>query len=140
MCPQIMEQRKLHLSHRRDERNPSQVTDDFWIGAHRQKSGYPHAGDGKWLLHALRLNIDNLWRIVMLATEEGYLGSYSKVSTANLPFTAKTSVHAICIYTYDRNDYKDIMCIREALRELGIEQKIPYVIMVGQEQINLYYE
>jgi hypothetical protein len=65
------------------------------IGAHRQKPGYPHAGDGKWLLHALHPNIDNLWRIVMLATEEGYLGSYSKVSTTSLPFTIKTSIHII---------------------------------------------
>src|SRR5215475_12547949 len=129
-----MEQRKIHLSHKRDERHPSQVTDDFWIGAYRQRPDYPHAGDGKWLIHALRSNIDNLWRIVMLATEEGYLGSYSKVSTPSLPYTAKTNIHAICIYTYDRNDREDIMRIREALRELDIEQKIPYAIMVGQEQ------
>lgn len=125
---------------RRDERVPSQVTDDFWIEAHRQKPGYPQVGDGKWLLHALRSNIDNLWRIVMLATEEGHLGSYSKVSTASLPFTVTTNIHIICIYTYDRNDREDSMRIRAALLELGIEQKIPYAIMVGQEQIHLYSE
>jgi hypothetical protein len=132
-----MEQRKIH---QRDERHPSQVTDDFWIGAYRQRPDYPHAGDGKWLLHALRPNIDNLWRIVMLATEEGYLGSYSKVSTVSLPYTAQTGVHTICIYTYDRNDREDVMSIREALRELGIEQKIHYAIIADKEQINLYYE
>src|SRR5690348_7880567 len=59
----------------------------------------------------------------MLATEEGYLGSFSKVSTASLPFTVKTSIHAICVYTYDRHDREDILRIREALCELGIEQK-----------------
>ncbi len=135
-----MDRGESKLYSRHDERNPSQVTDDFWIGAYRQKPGYPHAGDGKWLLYALHPNIDNLWRIVRLATEEGYLGCFSKASTTSLPFTAKTSIHVICVYTYDRNDREDIMRIREALRELGIEQKIHYAIIDDQEQINLYYE
>lgn len=76
----------------------------------------------------------------MLATEEGYLGSYSKASTASLPSTAQTGVHTICIYTYDRNDREDVLRIREALRELGIEQKIQYAVIVDQKQIHLSYE
>jgi hypothetical protein len=135
-----MDQRVNSLNSERDERVPSQVSADFWIGAYRRVPGYPQAGAGKWLIHARSAHIDNLWRIVMLATEEGYLGSYSKVSTASLPYTEATGIYVICIYTYDRNDREDILRIREALRELGIEQKIQYAIILDKEQINLYYE
>jgi hypothetical protein len=124
----------------REERVLSQATDTYWISAQRQKPGYPRAGDGKWLVHARSIGIDNLWRIVKQATEEGYLGSGSKVSTPMLPYTRETGIHIICIYTYDRQDYEDIMRIRAALRTLGIEQKIDYAILTDQEQIILYHE
>src|SRR3954469_379682 len=104
-----MDQEERTFSHQQDERAPSQVADDYWIGALRQKPGYPHAGAGKWMIHARRSHIDNLWRILKLATEEGYLGSLSKVSTTSLPYTAHTGIHTICVYTYDKEDIEDIM-------------------------------
>jgi histidyl-tRNA synthetase len=61
------------------------------------------------------------------ATEEGLLGKYSKVATAipnlNAP-TPKNTV--ICVYTYDHDDRKDVMRIRDELRKMGFTSKIPY--------------
>ena len=122
----------------RDERAPSQVTDDLWICAYRQHNVYPRQVGGKWLLHARHEHIDNLWRILALATEEGYLGSFSKVSTATLPFTAETGIHVACIYTYNSEDHKDIMCVRAALSELGIMHKLSYEIWINREPVTLY--
>lgn len=106
------------LNPRRDERNPSQVTDDCWIDTYRQGPGDLYTGDGTWVIYALRPSIDSLWRIVMLATEEGYLGSSATVSTATFSWTAQTTIHAICIRTDDRNDREEAMRIRGVLREL----------------------
>ena len=81
-----------------------------------------------------------LWKIIALATEEGCLGNLSKVSTSALPFTVRTGVYVICIYTYDNNDYADVMRVRTMLYEVGITSSIPYVTWTGtgQEETILY--
>lgn len=128
------------MEHQHDERQPSQVTDDAWIVTYRRHYDYPPTAQGKWLIYATRDKIDNLWKIITLATEEGYLGSFSKVSTAGLAYTASSGVHTICVYTHDCNDLDDIQRIRAMLRELGITQKISYKAWTRQELITLYNE
>ena len=128
------------MDYQRDERQPSQVADDDWIIALRRNDISSYGINGKWLIHAQREKIDNIWKIIALATEEGCLGSFSKVSTTALTFTAQTGVHTICIYTYNSSDYDDVMRVRATLRELGITSSIPYVTWTGQEQTTLYNE
>ena len=120
-----------------DRRQPSQVTDDAWLLTYRQQQNYPCMAKGKWLIYATRDKIDNLWKIVTLATEEGCLGSFSKVSTANLAYTAQTGVHLICVYTYDSEDHDDIMRVRSALYDLGITHPIYYEIWNGQQMVKI---
>lgn len=124
-----------------EKRVPSQITTgDDWLVAYRKHDDYPGVAKGKWLVHATKEKIDNLWQIIALATEEGYLGSFSKVSTASLPDTAKTGIHVICIYTYDSNDYEDIMRVRDMLREINIMQPLSYQTWHANEIIPLYKE
>lgn len=128
------------MDYQRDERQPSQVADNDWIIALRRNDIFSNGTNGKWLIHAQKEKIDNIWQIIAQATKEGYLGSLSKVSTTALAFTAQTGVHAICIYTYNSSDYDDVMRVRAMLRELGITSSIPYVTWTGQEQKTLYNE
>lgn len=128
------------MDYRRDERQPSQVTDDDWIIALRRQNSSSYGTNGKWMIHAQKEKIDAIWQIIALATEEGCLGCFSKVSTVALAFTAKTGVHAICLYTYNSSDCDDVMRVRATLRELGVTSSIPYVTWTGQEQTILYQE
>jgi hypothetical protein len=128
------------MDYQHDERQPSQVVDDDWIIALRRSTISSYGSNGKWLIHAQREKIDNIWKIIALATEEGCLGNSSKVSTTALAFTAETGVHTICIYTYNSSDYDDVMRVRATLRELGITPSIPYISWTGQEQTTLYNE
>jgi Domain of unknown function (DUF1917) len=124
-----------------DTRLPSQITTgDGWLFVYQKLGDYPRLARGKWLVHTTRERIDNLWQIIALATEEGYLGSFSKVSTAGLQDTAKTGVHVICMYTYDSNDREDIMRIRAALREMNIIQPLSYQTWNANEIVTLYKE
>ena len=131
----------MKMDELRDQRLPSQViTGNDWLFVYRQSDDYPRLARGKWLVHATRERIDNLWQIIVLATEEGYLGSFSKVSTAALPDTARTGVHSICMYTYDSNDREDIMRVRAALREMNIRQPLSYQTWNTKEIVTLYKE
>src|SRR5689334_15556098 len=120
---------------------PSQVTTgDGWHFAYRQKDDYPCEAKGKWIVYARRDKIDNLWQLLRLATEEGYLGSFSKVSTAVLSETAKTGVHTICIYSYDAEDRDDIMRIREFLRDMNIMTPLEYQTWNAEKMVTIYKE
>jgi len=120
---------------------PSQATADAdWLFAYRHQDDYPQQAKGKWLIHATRERIDNLWQLIALATEEGYLGSFSKVSTASLPDTAKTGIHVICIYTYNCNDRDDIMRVRTALHEMNILHPLSYQTWDANTTVTLYKE
>lgn len=74
-----------------------------------------------------RARIDELWATIRKATEEGYIGSQAKVSTARPnPNSADPSKHVICVYTDDADDEADIREVRQVLRDLGVSWKIPY--------------
>ncbi len=128
------------MEHQCDRRPPSQVSNNAWLVAYRQQQNYPCIANGKWLVYATRDKIDNLWKIIALATDEGYLGSFSKVSTIGLPDTTKTGIHIICIYTYDPEDREDIIRVRTALRELNITHPIPYQTWNPKTIVTLYKE
>lgn len=108
---------------------PSKETLLPWIEAERLMGRYPAAneGCGKWLIFARRDVIDELWEKIGRTTMKGELGGAAKVSTAwDNPNAVSKDIHVICVYTYDVNDLIDVRRVREVLRQLGVEAKIPY--------------
>ena len=112
-----------------DNRNPSKVTDVYWIYAERKKEVYPEATirSGKWLIFVSPGRLDALWRKIKYATENGKLGYESKTTTAKPNSLAgKSRQKVICVYTYDWTDEEDVRRVRSELKKLGIVWRIPY--------------
>lgn len=108
---------------------PYHVTDVYWIYAVRKKEPYPSPTprSGKWLAFGNPEEIDLLWAKIKTATEQGKLGGYSKVATARMNFGAPSANRrVICVFTYDSEDLRDVMRVRQALRELGVTEKTGY--------------
>jgi len=135
------------------EDKPSQVTDVYWIHATRKKGQYPAGTQrcGKWLIFVPVERIDQVWAAIKEATEEGKLGSSSKVATAKPNSNARNlNQHVICVYTYDWVDVEDVRRVRHELRNLGIVDKLPYKTdedtlagkyrVTGHTRISKYYE
>jgi len=133
--------------------HPSQVRQVYWIYAKRKKGRYPKPShsSGKWLIFVPLERVDEIWAMIKTATEDGKLGGSSKVATAKEnPNAADRKTKVICVYTYDWTDKDDVKRIREALRSLGITQKIPYkadedtiegkYAVKGDKRISKYYE
>lgn len=111
------------------ESKPSEVTEVYWIYAIRKTGTYPPATDrsGKWLIFVHVKDVDEIWAKIKKATEEGELGSSSKVATAKPnPNSADPSRRVICVYTYDWTDREDVQRIGVALSQLGVKGKIYY--------------
>lgn len=134
-------------------KNPSTVTDAYWIYISRDNNDYPRptANCGKWLIFGNFASIDEVWQKIRKATKDGLLGSGSKVSTARPnPNSSNPNKFVICVYTYDATDDADRTRIREELRALGIVSKIPYKTdratiegkyeVKGNTKISSYYE
>lgn len=111
-----------------DERNPSEESESPWIYAHRKVGEYPSATkrNGKWLVFVPLDEVDEVWAVVKKATQDGTLGSSSKVATAYDNGLYDPHIKVICIYTYDWKNEEDVKRIREELRNLGITRKIAY--------------
>lgn len=112
-----------------DKAKPSQVTDRYWLIAHRKSGKYPKptVRSGKWLVFINNKDVDMVWSKIKKAVEEGILGSEAKVATAKSnPNATNAKSKVICVYTYDCADEQDVRRIREELRKLGITTKIPY--------------
>ncbi|EQD27651.1 hypothetical protein B2A_15157 [mine drainage metagenome] len=104
------------------------VTDEFWVYARRKgRTESPTERSGKWLIFVERSKANDLWDVVARATTEGLLGPSAKCGTArpNRNATDKSQT-VICVYTPDFDDRADVMRVRDALRELGVTQRIPY--------------
>lgn len=112
-----------------NNRNPSEVTDVYWIYAYRKIGNYLESTmhSGKWLIFVSPERLDAVWRKIKNATENGKLGNESKTATAKPNSLAgKSRQKVICVYTYDWTDEEDVKRIREELRKLDIFWKIPY--------------
>lgn len=132
---------------------PSQVTDVYWIYAENNVVSYPEDTErsGKWLIFVPNDKIDEIWMTIKKATENGLLVKASKVATSKPNPNAPTSKDkVICVYTYDCEDKKDVMRIRDGLRKIGFISKIPYKTdkatlenkysVKGDTRISTYYE
>lgn len=115
---------------RRDLRAPSTVVDGLWIWAENHVcipvEGRDDAG-GKWLVFAPVNEVDEWWRVVRRATEDGRLGEMAKVATAaSSPLTRSPHERVICVYTYDADDLADVACVLQELRRLGFRRRLSY--------------
>lgn len=120
-------QSKQGLSYK--DQNPSSVFDIYWIYAHCTDCSYPESTEnsGKWLIFVPNEEIDEKWRIIKKATEEGLLGRSSKVSTMKKSPIAKNSKEkVICVYTYNWKDETDVIKVRNVLTKLGFDQILVY--------------
>jgi hypothetical protein len=110
--------------------NPTELPDRDWLYAVRKKGTYPKPTDrsGKWLIFVPVEKVDALWKKVRAATEEGQLGDRSRVATGKepTPWAEEPDSKVIAVYTYDSEDKKDVMRIREKLRTLGFKQELHY--------------
>lgn len=133
------------------EKYPSRVVDDYWVDVENPS---PHHGwtanSGKWLLFIPMAKLDTVWQIIAGETLQGRLGIAAKSATAKKNDPAKSSsLKLICVYTYDASDEADVFRVRQRLRELGFEKKIPYktdkATQQGQysarnkERVSIYY-
>lgn len=93
------------------------------IYAVRQVGEYPDTTihSGKWMIFPHTTNVNEAWQRVKQATESGMLGNYSKVTKSG-----KNNEHLICVYTYNHTDETDRKRIRQALSEIGFNQKLYY--------------
>lgn len=130
---------------------PSEVHDSYWIYTSSNKPYHKRtARNGKWLVFVDKQEIDEVWKKIKVATENGLLGSSAKVSTMRPnQNSTNASKGVICVYTYDWKDEADVMRIREELRKVGITNKIPYKAdadtfagkyqVKGDKRISKYY-
>ncbi len=108
---------------------PTRTTQMYWIVEDAPEIR-PDAVDdelaGKWLIFLPADEVDAVWRRVRDATAEGDLGISAKVSTAKPNPDARDDRYVVYVYTADWRDEEEVMRVREALRALGVEDRIGY--------------
>lgn len=108
---------------------PTRTTQMYWIVEDAPEIR-PDAVDdelaGKWLIFLPADEVDAVWRRVRDATAEGDLGISAKVSTAKPNPDARDDRYVVYVYTADWRDEEEVMLVREALRALGVEDRIGY--------------
>ncbi len=108
---------------------PARTTQMYWI-VEDAPSARPNAVDdelaGKWLVFLPADEVDTVWRRVRDATAAGELGISAKVSTAKRNPDARDDRYVVYVYTADWRDEAEVMRVREALRALGVADRIGY--------------
>ena len=98
-----------------------------------------------------KLEVDEWWKRIRTALDQGALGALAKVSTARPnPNSIDPDIHVICIYTYDYDDLADVRRVRESLRLLGATWKMSYKSdqatsagqyrVRGNTRVSMFYE
>ncbi len=108
------------------KRNPSEVTDSYWVYAESNES-YPNPTEncGKWLVFDYTKNLDETWSKIAKAVEEGLLGSSAKSATAlPNPNATNQDIKVICVYTYDSEDKEDVARIAWELYNIGVAPRV----------------
>ena len=134
---------------------PSETFNKYWIfsensGVFNSKTTehtFPYAG--KWLLFIAPDKIDDVWEKIDKATQAGILGISSKCSTMAAHGLYGHREMVICVYTADHRDKKNVFHIRDELRKMGFDYKIPYKTnqttregkyAINGQKTSLYYE
>jgi hypothetical protein len=133
---------------------PSKDRSNFWISCTNKeikRRNPPTERCGKWLLFVPLAEIDAAWAKVEADIKLGNLSFSAKTSTAKRnPNAVDPNIKVICVYTPDSEYIEDVRRVRERLRVLGFNQKIPYKTDVatlqgcyqvnGSQRISSYYE
>ena len=110
--------------------SPTELPDRSWTFSFRKKGDYPKASqrDGKWLIFVPIDEVDEAWKKIRAATEEGQLGDRSRASTGTgkASFAQEPGSRVIEVYTYDSEDEKDVMRVRKKLKDLGFKSELRY--------------
>lgn len=87
---------------------------------------------------------------VKLLTPSWVFPNYPRWVKRENPNAPNRRTKVVCVYTYDCRDETDLRRIREALRSIGITQRIPYktdmdtiegkYVVRGDRRISKYYE
>ena len=121
---------------------PSRFTGDHYLhatGPEPENGGARRPG--KWLIFVSRSRIDALWDQIRRAVERGRLGHAAKVSTALPdPRSPDPKKHVILVYTSNEDDPTDVRRVRDALRQLGVNWRIPYKSDAAEGSAAKYYE
>jgi hypothetical protein len=123
---EIIKQRQIKESIKYINSKPSKCKKIYWIYATRQdKNSYPEStiNSGKYIIFCDSSEVNNTWLIIKTATEKGFLGDASKVSTKTAIRMRKnqskgSNKHVICIYTYSFYDYDDRNRIEKNLNKV----------------------
>lgn len=106
---------------------PSQVAGVYWIEAKCEVETLPPTSRaGRWIIPTTVSEVDALWEKIKAATRAGKLGYKSKVSTAPRDLGKDRNDRVIHVVTADADNTADVARVREALRELGINENIQY--------------
>lgn len=101
--------------------NPSQVTSHYWLYANNPKDKRvidPNL-TGKFMLFIDKNELDEKWKVVKKATEDGFFSYNSKCSTAKEnPNAIDTNKGLICIYTASIYDMEEIKRVERAIRKI----------------------
>ncbi|MBC6451295.1 putative phosphothreonine lyase domain-containing protein [Actinokineospora xionganensis] len=111
-----------------DDRQPTDVTEDWWIHVHASVRCQPaEQASGKWLVFVPVRYVDHYWRIVKQAVQDGKLGPSAKVATARPnPDEVDPTRRPIIVYTTDWRDQDDVRRVLGGLRSLGISWRLTY--------------
>ena len=114
-----------------DKRTPTMTFDSYWIFALNPSYTFSKPKEerlsGKWLIFEHMSSIDQTWNLIQDATLKGKLGPSSKVSTAKEnPNAQNHEFGVICVFTEDFHCKKDVERVKDAIRSLGIENKLAY--------------
>jgi hypothetical protein len=111
-----------------DMRNPSEVTDAWWVWAQapsHEKAEYAYSG--KWMLFPYTEDLDSTWATIRDATAAGTLGTAAKAATAREnPLASTDTSKLICVYTRDHRDIEDVRRVLARLRDLGFTHRLSY--------------
>ncbi|GLE01811.1 hypothetical protein PINS_up010649 [Pythium insidiosum] len=80
---------------------------------------------GKWMIFRNSETVDDAWTKIARAVLNNHLGDAAKVS----PVSSKpqqSNSHVICVYVPDFTNTDDVLRVRDALRALGIDDKIMF--------------
>lgn len=108
----------------RDDRRPTNVTDEYWLWAESAEA--PDGPSGKWMVFCPIDWVDEVWETVRDAVLDGRLGHAAKAATAR-PNPNQYNPNELPIMAYTKaDDIEEIGRVLRQLRALGISQGLPY--------------
>jgi len=115
-----------HLLTPTDILRPSTVLHQPWLEFTAPGQEFESTNlSGKWLIFRNRATVDDAWTKVLALVSSGDL-LCAKVSTRQSVLRGGFSQHVICVYTRSWRARRDLMRVREVLRNAGFVEVLHY--------------